>query len=235
MVDVIPGENEVYDAEDSDSDSENVDTGFNNVIDSLTTYINCLLDSVPSLEQAAKDFVEFDETLILQAVPHVFEVSETARPYCRNIMDKFPKAALRLVERLGEANWERHSRVRERLENAPTADETIKVAPEDGCDKTVAGTLFHDSALGPSIMTAPTLFSDIGDTTSSAAAVNPSPARAASYATFTSFLSDETYGGSRGVRLPSPPDAALTGTPFRCQICGQFVRNLVNRIDWKYG
>ncbi len=227
----------MYNSEDSDSDSGNADAGANSVINSLTTYVSCLLDSVPSLEQAAKNSADHEEALVLQElVPNVFKVSEAARPYCRNIMDKFPKAALGFVERLGEANWERHTRVRECLENAPSTDEIAEITAEDGCEKTVAGqeTLFHDSALGPSIRTAPTLVPDIRDSTH-AAVVRSSPTRAASYATFTSFLTHETYGGNRGVRIPPPPDAALTGKPFRCQVCAQFVRNLHNSIEWKYG
>jgi hypothetical protein len=42
----------------------------------------------------------------------IFEVSGPAKAYVSNILDKFPSADIRLIERLGEANWQRHVIIR---------------------------------------------------------------------------------------------------------------------------
>ena len=156
---VIPGEDDgLYDSTNDSDDSEagDLEGAFDNIISNITTYMDCLMDTTPSLEQAA---VTSKNHMVSNTIDRVhlpvFAVSEMAQSYCGNIIDKFPDAPLDLIQRLGEANWERHKRIRERLESCSLEEVNtqIEVKVEDDCQQTVAGgeTLFHDSGLGTSV------------------------------------------------------------------------------------
>ncbi len=71
-----------------------------------------------------------------------FAVSGPALVYVRNIQDKYPDADEELVRRLGQANWERHVRLRKifNQESAPATERSF-FKPAS----------FRDSALGSSI------------------------------------------------------------------------------------
>ena len=152
-----------------------------------------------------------------------------AQSYCRNIIDKFPDAPRDLIQRLGEANWEQHKRIRERLETVDSRsleEVNTQIKVEDDYQQTIAGgeTLFHDSGLGTSVAA----YSIIPQNPTFRTTKIP---KAASIATFTSFLTNDTKHGGR---MPPMPHDAHTGKPFRCNIYGQVVRNVSTRIDWKY-
>ena len=232
--DVVPREDGLYDSagEADDSETEDTDNALDNIIDSITTYVDCLMDTTASLEQAAEAtksrIIDFE---ISQIPLPISDASEMAQSYCRNILDKFPDAPQMLVQRLGEANCERHKRIRNRLENAWSLEEIatqIKVEVEDDCQQTVSGeeTLFHDSGIGTSIAASSVMHAGPQNS-----ALSTKPPKALSVATFTSFLTDETYHGGR---MPSLPSDACAGKPFRCDLCGQIVRNVSTWVDWKY-
>ena len=192
------------------------------------------MDTTASLEQVAETTKSRTVAAKVDQVPLLmFEASEMAQSYCRNIMDKFPGAPQGLVQRLGEANCERHKRIREQLEYPCNLEEVrtqLEVDEvEDDCKQTDAGrdTLFHDSGLGTSIAAPSTLLAVPPTSTF----LNRRPAKAPSTATFTSFLTDDT---SHGGRMPPMPYDAHTGKPFKCNICGQIIRNVTTRVDWKY-
>ena len=228
MDEVIPEEEDGLDDSSNDSDDSEageMEGGFDNIISNITTYVDCLMDTTPSLQQAAETSKSYmvSDTVDQVHLP-LFDVSEMAQSYCRNIIDKFPEAPRDLIQRLGEANWEQHKRIRERLETVDNRS-LEEVDTEDDCQQTITGeeTLFHDSGLGTSVA-AP----NIPQNPTFLTAKYP---KAASIATFTSFLTNDTnYGG----RMPPMPHDAHTGRPFRCNICGQVIRNVLTRIDWKY-
>lgn len=79
------------------------------VIVRLTKYVDCLSQSTPAPEIAAKRSRKQIKGPTKDAtIPPEVEVPEVAKPYCGNIMDKFPQASVTLTERLGDANAQRH-------------------------------------------------------------------------------------------------------------------------------
>jgi hypothetical protein len=133
-----------------------------------------------SVRQNSPEIVEYKETV--PEGPHLslsekhhemsnFEVSEPATIYVRNILDKFPMADINLVQRLGESNWQRHIKVRNRNE---VSDRTFTTCG--------AKSVFHDSGVGSSIPptsgyapSASSLVSKAGDADSEYFRVPPTP------------------------------------------------------------
>ena len=149
--------------------------------------------------------IAHDQRSYVTSVP--FSVSGPATIYVNLVRDKFKKAHHKLVERLGEANWQRHKDVREKMEN-PT------VSPED---ITNAGFLFrpysvvfHDSGIGTSV-----------------------PAQTEYAPSHTSFQSSNIEGERASLRVPREPSEVGAGKPFRCFLCRCIVTNVRNRADWK--
>ena len=71
--------------------------------------------------------------------------------------------------------------------------------------------VFHDSGLGTSL---------------------PAQSQVAiSVASHTSFLSEE--GDLHRRRVPKMPDEVGLGKPFKCNLCGQTLSFIKNRISWK--
>ena len=168
----------------------------------------CLMDLVPTLEQSLPRVGKLARSALL-APPPAFRVSEPALTYVRNVYDKYPQADIKLTERLGEANWQRHVKVRNSI-NQVANDEAVEskafvIAPFSE---------FQDSALGSSIQT--------------------HSQYAASAASHTSFVSSLADGEERSIRVPPTPAEVSAGEPFQCHICGQTLHNIRNRVDWKY-
>jgi hypothetical protein len=180
-------------------------------INSLATYTQCLMDLVPSMENtlnfASQVKVE-DQT----SSPLDFHVSGPSRAYIFNIYDRFSKANPRLVERLGEANWQRHVALRKGTTNqAERISTAIEEAPKSVF---IPVSLFQDSGLGTSLL-AQTSY-------------------AHTTASHTSFVSSQADDDGGGLRVPPTPKAVPKGIPFSCEICGQTLSRIKNRIDWKY-
>lgn len=139
-----------------------------------------------------------------------FYVSEAAREWVRQIIDRFEQADNALADRLGEANRQRYDDLR-RLKD----EEESTVDPPEELEKTKSQfrplTTARDSGLGTSIITPV-----------------ETPASVASHSSFVSSLAD---GTSR--RVPKTPDGVARGEPFQCEICGQTLRTITNRAQWK--
>ena len=219
----LSGQNDFYDSEDSDTASEDPashGSGFfvNSFIHKISTYLECLQDSIPELNRLVETYkASTGWTWEDHKLNSFLSVPEPARPYCRIVSDKFPCASTDLVRRFGEANWERHQRLREYL----TSTEELEVVD----DSTY---LFRDSGLGSSAPSAllnglqkPQISSQI-------------PRRANSRATFTSFITGRTLASDRGLQLPQSPPEALTGKPFKCEICQRIIKSIWSRTEWKY-
>jgi hypothetical protein len=133
-----------------------------------------------------------------------FEVSESAM-YIRNILDKFPSADIRLAERLGESNWQRHVMIRNRNEGSE-----IDIGQEVPRSVFQPTSIFHDSGLGSSM-----------------------PTTLCYAASLSSFMSKAGDADNKYFRVPQTPKEVVDGLPFECFICRHMIIHIKNRIDWK--
>lgn len=124
------------------------------------------------------------------------------------LRDKYCKADEGLIERLGEANWQRHLFVRRKMDQIAEwpEHEPITIFEEKA-------TVFHDSGIGATI-SGPSQY-------------------AASAASHTSFISSLTEGGKGAIRVPPTPKEIVAGEFFCCNLCGLSQSGLRNRVDWK--
>jgi hypothetical protein len=162
--------------------------------------------------------------------------------YANLISAKFPKAENELVDRLGKANWERFQHLQANLE--------IKIEQEAqlASRNKVRAWFWTDADLSLSEALArkedDADLPDVDDALDSAVEVSVNPRSIfkdsgvgssmtprTSYApTATSFFSSVTDGN--GPRLPRPPQGALEGSPFICDICRKSVR-VQSKREWK--
>ena len=172
------------------------------------------LDLVPTLELTLEHVERRQRQPGLTTEPSY--ASNPANIYISLVRDKFPEANDRLVERLGEANWQRHLNIRKRME------QSAGLYRQDGSGE--AGGTIAGSILQP-----PTLFHDSGIGTTLAAKSR----YAQSEASHTSFISSPS-DTERGVaRVPPTPTEVGLGKPFRCYLCGQIQFRIKHRVDWK--
>lgn len=138
-----------------------------------------------------------------------FTVSGPAEIYVRNIRDKYPNAEAELVQRLGQANWERHVKVRKALDRVEEQEDLFPI-PEPSLFKPSS---FRDSGLGTTIKD------------SELRAYEPSLA--------TSFASQAGDADIHHFRVPPMPALLLGVTGFTCPYCAQYLTAVKNRRDWK--
>jgi len=203
------------DESDLESD-ESVSDQMSKAVTSLEISAACLMDLLPSMENTLNwADSKLRNTQNNQAI--AFEVSGPAQLYVLNVLDRFPKANARLVERLGEANWQRHTTLRN-IEGPATQDAssaTGVVSEVQAVPKSifVPVSLFHDSGLGSSLPT--------------------QSSYAATVASHSSFMSDLADNENGDLRVPPTPKEVFKNVPFTCQICGHVLSRIKNRIDWK--
>ena len=101
---------------DSESDSgDSLSTESSSDIYSfLQCRTECLLDLVPTIERNIIHAVKLTAKPPTSLIP--FSMTEAARPFILRIADKFTNASNKLVERLGEANWQRFVQIRTRMD-----------------------------------------------------------------------------------------------------------------------
>ena len=134
-----------------------------------------------------------------------FSVSGPAQFYVGLVQDKFQKAERKLVERFGEANWQRHVNIRNQLDSeTPVAEESA------------AHSLFRPHSA----------FYDSGVFTSL-------PAHTTYAASHTSFRSSASQSARGSNRVPPTPVEVDAGKPFQCFLCKMTLSHIKNRIDWK--
>ena len=168
--------------------------------------VRCLMELGPSLEQnlasAGRPALSNPKSASV-----LFCLSGPAEFYVSILREKFKQASRELVERLGEANWQRHSKVRNMFIDAkdnpakgqPTARSVFQP------DMT-----FHDSGIGTSV-----------------------PARTQYAPSDTSFRTSNTEGALRSSRVPPTPLEASKGQSFRCYLCGDMISTVRTRTQWK--
>lgn len=183
------------------SESDSYDT-----LDEIGFTTSCLIELGPSLAMNLKHAEDaLDSHANLKDVP--FSISGPAMVYVRLIRDKFKQAHNKLVERLGEANWQRHTTIRERLENPE-----LFLEEKSGIASSVFRPYsdFHDSGIGTSV-----------------------PAQTEYAQSHTSFQSSNTEGEQLSLRVPKEPPEVSEGKAFECFLCRRIISNIKNRVDWK--
>ena len=135
-----------------------------------------------------------------------FTVSGPAYYYVQNVREKYEKAPIQLVERLGEANWQRHVRLRQLANGCESnqADTLSAVQPQSN---------FHDSGIG----------------TMETGSIN----YASSAISHSSFVSSNATEDVTSLRVPPAPVEVRKGEPFLCKFCGLMQYKINNRIAWK--
>ena len=126
--------------DDKQSDgSANGRTNERHCVRSLAQYVDLLMSLYPTLEQAFRD--KHRQPLVDRPWPiQKISVTGAALPYVHNVRDKFPAADKDLAERLGEANWQRHTRLRSVAMKSEIPESFFKPISQ-----------FRDSALGDSL------------------------------------------------------------------------------------
>ena len=197
-------------------------------ISALKTSTTCLMDLLPSMENTL-NYVNRTNLDDQTSAPVAFQVSGPARTYVLSVYDRFRKADSRLVERLGEANWQRHTALRKshelqraKLEGIAESVAERSVASVEltfGVQETpksvfVPVSMFHDSGLGSSMPT--------------------QSSYAATIVSHSSFISSLAEIDNGGLRVPPTPKEVFRGIPFTCDICGNMLSRIKTRVDWKY-
>ena len=207
-----PNGSDGADDSDTDQDSSSDDDDTTTVVKELRLQTQWLTQLGPVLEQ---NLVSAQKAPMQVSLPEPvsFSVSGPAKIYVSLVREKYKQAQNQLVERLGEANWQRHISVRNSLEASSDIAEDVSAPVEDSA---VSRSLFrpystfHDSGIGSSI-----------------------PAQTEYAPSHTSFQSSNTEGGRELVRVPATPVEVSDGKPFQCFLCKCVLTNIKNRVDWK--
>jgi hypothetical protein len=179
------------------------------VLRGLDIYTTTMMDIRPLLDEAIHDAFGRPSKAAARNEAVDFKVTDAARSYVLQVHDKYRTAKKFLVERLGEANWQRYMRIIAKMESS-SAKEDLAEVPKSLFRPFSA---FHDSGLGASM---------------------PSRSRyAASNASHTSFLSTSTDAIKGRRQVPPLPSEVTQRRPFRCFICCEEISTVKNRIDWK--
>lgn len=193
--------------EEWDSGSENLsESSSYDTIEDIVFASTCLVELGPSLKQNLEPArIVRDQHTHLASV--TFSISSPAMIYVSLVREKFKQADYKLIERLGEVNWQRHTSIREKMDNN-------ELVPEERANPT--GSLlhpyldFHDSDIGRS--------------------VTPESEYAPSH---TSFQSSNIEGQDVSLRVLKEPFEVSAGKPFQCFLCRCLISNVRNRVDWK--
>ena len=214
-----------HDEEDAGSDCSN-DTSQGSLVEGrepeemvqeLKTQMRYLIQLGPTLQQ---NVINAKKARVQELYPPVvpFYLSGPAGAYVRLVRQKYPNAADQLINRLGEANWQRHQLIRKQIEAV------ARRGPElDGFG--VDDTPFYNnnddlySAFRPY-----SAFHDSGIGTSVPEVSEYSPSH-------TSFLSSKDE--DKAMRVPATPDELFAEEPFQCPLCGHKLRNVKSRVQWK--
>ncbi|KEY65507.1 hypothetical protein S7711_09297 [Stachybotrys chartarum IBT 7711] len=150
--------------------------------------------------------------------PTLLEAWDPSKNFIDRIRWRYPQCQPKLAERLGEANWARVLRYQEKKNTSNPLQPTEPQIRADTKAATIKGstgasTTFHDSALGSSVPSGPSL-----------------PAAPSLYAeTLASY-----YGGQgESVRVPSLPEGATKAVPFLCVGCGEYSTPFPTKNEWE--
>ncbi len=199
------------DGDDSDEDYDSGAEGLWNgesydLCEDIGFSIACLAELRTSLEQNLVR-AEKNRSHNARPPPVSFCLSDPAKIYVSLVREKFRQAPDQLVERLGQANWQRHVGVRKRIESTIGIVEEV---PKTACSIFRPYSTFHDSGIGTSL-----------------------PTQTSYVPSHTSFISSNTEGEQNSLRVPPMPLEVVTGKPFQCDFCGMLLPSIKNRVEWK--
>ncbi len=192
-VSAIHGDDDSDSGSDSGSDSwAGVgDDGLQDIIENLSTDIQCLVDLGSRFKEPVRDRPGKEEAALPTQVP----TWDPSKAMAARIRHRYPDGDAAFIEVQGQVNWERRQRLYA-LKEANTRDGDVTLKPESASQTpvTLVASDFYDSGLGSSVAT-------------------PS-----SYAE-TVLSYHGTRGGS--IKIPAVPAEGLQGKPFACNICGR--------------
>lgn len=214
---VVGTRTRMYDVEGV-TEASAFDEDFEEILDDLATFVDCLMDLTPALEHPATD-QDFQSR---QTRPtESFNVSSAlAANYCRKIRDRFADLDVKLLERLGEANALRTQRIQQRLRpsiEVVKEELGLDVDPESEPMFSETGYKFTETTKSTYQATRPSesIFDrpvrnmeDVGI------------ADILSQATFASFSTTSSSKGQGRPRVPPLPVEAGSRETFRCVACG---------------
>ncbi|KAF7514087.1 hypothetical protein GJ744_004412 [Endocarpon pusillum] len=181
-------------------------------LENLEFHTKCLMDLLPSIEQTYKNVCDPGLGMEDGSGKISFQVTEAARPYVLQVLDKFENASVSLAERLGEANWQRFMRVRQHMAGELRGNDLEDL--HVGARSTFfPASKFQDSGLGSSL--------------------RPEPSFALTDASHSSFVSNLSEKDGSRARVPATPNEVAEGISFECFICKRMLTKIKNRIDWK--
>ena len=178
----------------------------------ISSFSTHLIDLGPTLERTLRCMARASS----KSSPPVimpFNVSEAAKAYASLIRDKFNQAPIQLVERMGEANWQRHKKMRKQIGSASEKSEEESVLDEDlggAVSTSLPSSTFHNSGIGTSL-----------------------PVQTRYTPSHASLISSNTEGLSGRLRVPREPAEVVAGRPFKCHFCGKKLSNIRTRVQWK--
>ena len=157
---------QVLEAESSDTDATVVSSsedGFKSdtqdsnktlakaVLRPMSTSVDLLLSLTPTLEQTYRNKHRSTHKSKKHLLINI-TVTTAALHYVHYVASKFPLADNLLVERLGEANWQRHERLRAIERNGPLDEASAtRTLPLPAKSTFQPVSIFKDSALGSSL------------------------------------------------------------------------------------
>ncbi len=162
------------------------------------------------------------------------------------MIDSYPEIIVTLAERLGEANWNRYQRVSKTLNDAgPVENDSESEDTDDESDG--LGDLPDFTEITKSSADPSSIFSSVGgqtNTTGTSVSNNafdyafPVARKRLvakdlkSQATYTSVMTNDE--GERGwLKIPAMPKAVELGKTFRCTVCGDKQKDIINQTEWK--
>ncbi|MCJ1248660.1 hypothetical protein MMC30_005878 [Trapelia coarctata] len=214
----------------SETESIGGDNGLDEVLKDLKAYRESLMDLVPALRMPAKDATVVEQT---KSTSDVFrDVVEAFRPYVANIKEKYPSADPTFVKRLGEANFRRWRRLRDKVASAArVAAEDLEESCSDSDRVSTRPSLRRASQ---PLQSLPSTYQSSGDTALSSMFDSVPHRYTRSVGSATSFASSEAdQSQAQGQRkVPSLPVNHIWGAPFQCIVCGEVVRRIEDRFEW---
>lgn len=197
---------------DQDSDSDASGCSRSDILEDISSYTICLMELVPSMERTLSHGITPKTRYLKGGAPIASsQVSESGRTCMQEIFDMFPKADTKLIDRLREANWKRHTIVRLRMDEV--SSHTTADPGEDRANFRRSSAL-PDSGLGTS-----------------------RPFESAFAASVVSNASTESSNADlqdKSRNVSSTPYEVATTEPFQCKICGKMLETTMQSTAWRY-
>ena len=125
--------------DEQSNDGDEIDSARSSVGSDIEFYVSCLMNLLPTME----GLLNFSDPIeCSKARPPRLHISSSAFSYIQLIQDKFPECSSALAERLGEANWQRHTLIRSEPEEEKNSEAAVI---ESHKSTFVPVSLFHDS------------------------------------------------------------------------------------------